>query len=229
MTCLDKTRLRTLCGAAFAALALTVAGAASAGGDIFRCSSGDGHVEFTNVPGNRSCVLVQRGPKAPDSPVTTLVVDRSARRIAASRRALYDPHVLEAARAHSVEPELIHAVISAESGYNPLARSVKGATGLMQLIPETGARYGATNLLDPRQNIDAGTRYLKDLMALFRNDVSLALAAYNAGENAVLRYGAIPPFAETRSYVPRVMAYYKRYRDAAAATNARAQRATNAG
>jgi soluble lytic murein transglycosylase-like protein len=123
-----------------------------------------------------------------------------------------------------VDAALIHAVISAESAYNPLARSTKGARGLMQLIPETGARYGATNLLDPKQNIDAGTRYLKDLMAMFGNDLKLAIAAYNAGEGAVQRYGAIPPYAETRSYVPKVLAYYKRYRDAAVKTAGRGPR-----
>jgi soluble lytic murein transglycosylase-like protein len=104
-------------------------------------------------------------------------------------------------------------VISAESGYNPFARSRKGATGLMQLMPETARRYGARNLLDPAQNIHAGARYLRDLMDLFDDDLHLVLAAYNAGENAVLRAGMqIPPYSETMTYVPRVITYYRQYR-----------------
>ena len=145
------------------------------------------------------------------SAVSKIVEDRTARRSSNVARGRYDDHVQAAAREHGVDAALIHAVISAESGYNQFARSPKGARGLMQLIPATAARYGATNLLDPRQNIDAGTRYLKDLMGMFGNDLRLALAAYNAGEGAVMRYGNIPPYQETRQYVPKVLAYYKRY------------------
>ncbi|MBL8535049.1 MAG: transglycosylase SLT domain-containing protein [Betaproteobacteria bacterium] len=205
-------------------------GAAWAQADIYRCTGEDGVPLFTNIPNDRRCQVVIKGPKdAGTSPVANLVLDRGARRIPRAARSRYEDQVLAASREHDVEAALIHAVISAESGYNPLARSVKGAKGLMQLIPETGARYGATNLLDPKQNIDAGTRYLKDLIAMFGNDLRLAIAAYNAGEGAVMKYGTIPPYAETRLYVPKVLAYYKRYRDAAAATNARIQRTTRPG
>jgi soluble lytic murein transglycosylase-like protein len=108
---------------------------------------------------------------------------------------------------------LIQAVISVESGFNAYARSDKGAVGLMQLTPDTAHRYGVTNRLDPAQNIKAGARYLHDLLGMFHNDVRLALAAYNAGEQAVVRHGnRIPPFRETTAYVPRVLAYYKKYR-----------------
>ena len=112
-----------------------------------------------------------------------------------------------------ISPALIHAVISAESGYNPFARSRKGAAGLMQLMPETAKRYGVKNRLDPAQNISGGARYLRDLIRMFNNDVQLAIAAYNAGENAVVRAGnRIPPYSETMTYVPRVMTYYRKYR-----------------
>ena len=153
-------------------------------------------------------------------------MQQRSRRAMQDRRQEFEEHVIAAAKQHDVEPALIHAVISAESGYNPKATSGKGARGLMQLIPETGARYGAKDLLDPQQNIDAGTRYLKDLMTMFGQDLRLAVAAYNAGEGAVLRYGTIPPYAETRAYVPRVLAYYRRYRDASAATRSLVQRAS---
>ncbi len=213
---------RSLLQLSLGGILLTLAAAAQA--DIYRCTGEDGVPLFTNIPNDRRCMVVIKAKNAAPDPVAALVLDRSARRIGKVTRERYEEHVQAAAREHQVDPALIHAVISAESAYNPLARSTKGARGLMQLIPETGARYGATNLLDPKQNIDAGTRYLKDLMAMFGNDLKLAIAAYNAGEGAVQRYGTIPPYAETRNYVPKVLAYYKRYRDAALATAGRGSR-----
>ncbi len=122
----------------------------------------------------------------------------------------YSSHVLAASKETSVEPALIHAVISVESGYNPAARSHAGAVGLMQLMPQTAERYGVTNRLDPEQNIRGGARYLRDLKAMFANNLQLVLAAYNAGENAVMKYGKrIPPYRETIAYVPKVMGHYK--------------------
>lgn len=109
-----------------------------------------------------------------------------------------------AATRHGVSPALIHAVVRAESNYQPRARSTKGARGLMQVLPSTGRQLGAGNLFDPRSNLDAGVRYLKELLAEF--DLPLAVAAYNAGPAAVRRYGGMPPFAETRTYVERVLA-----------------------
>jgi len=128
-------------------------------------------------------------------------------------RKKYQAHILAAARVYQLEPALLHAVISAESGYNPLARSAKGARGLMQLMPDTARRYGVDNPLDPQQNIYGGAAYLRDLLTLFGNDMNLALAAYNAGEGSVMEYGnRIPPFRETTQYVPKVLLYYKRYK-----------------
>lgn len=133
----------------------------------------------------------------------------------ASRVMALAPLVNRAAVAANVDSALLMAVIDVESGGNPQAVSPKGATGLMQLMPETGARHGASNLFDPRQNIEAGARYLRQLMQQF-GDLELVLAAYNAGEGAVKKYGGqIPPYAETMSYVPRVMGRYFRYRNVA--------------
>ncbi len=124
-------------------------------------------------------------------------------------------HILAASKETNVEPALIRAVINVESGYNPSARSHAGAVGLMQLMPGTAQRYGVTNRLDPEQNIRGGARYLRDLKVLFNNNLQLVLAAYNAGEQAVIRYGKkIPPFRETAAYVPKVLSHYKKYRAA---------------
>lgn len=123
------------------------------------------------------------------------------------------PLVAEAARAYQIDEALLHALISTESGYETRAVSPKGAIGLMQVMPATGRRYGATDLKNPAVNIQAGARYLRDLLVMFNQDVKLALAAYNAGENAVLRHGhKIPPYRETIQYVPRVLALYERFR-----------------
>jgi len=108
---------------------------------------------------------------------------------------------------------LVHAVVSAESAYDANAISRAGAVGLMQLMPATAKRYGVSNRRNPFANLDGGTRYLRDLLKLFDNDLVLALAAYNAGEGAVKKYGnKVPPYKETRNYVKKVMNYYREYR-----------------
>lgn len=132
------------------------------------------------------------------------------------RTGKYSGHILAAAQETRVDPALIHAVISVESGYNASARSRAGAVGLMQLMPGTAKRYGVTNRLDPAQNIKGGARYLRDLMTLFGNNLNLVLAAYNAGEEAVMKYGMrVPPYRETTAYVPKVLSHYRKYRAAA--------------
>ncbi len=109
---------------------------------------------------------------------------------------------------HQVDPKLVHAIIQVESGYNPRAVSRKGAEGLMQLIPATAQRYGVQNSFNPQQNIEGGVTYLKYLLDLFKGNVPLTVAAYNAGENVVLKKGGIPPFTETVDYVQRVTELY---------------------
>jgi soluble lytic murein transglycosylase-like protein len=122
---------------------------------------------------------------------------------------LYHDIVEEAARRYRVSARLIHAVIAIESAYRADAVSSKGAVGLMQLMPATAQQYGAVDLHDPVQNIHAGTRHLRELLEFFDHDVSLALAAYNAGAGAVKRYGGIPPYPETTRYVLKVLQRYK--------------------
>ena len=123
--------------------------------------------------------------------------------------ARYTAHVNAAAAETRVDAALIHAVIAVESGYNSSARSGAGAVGLMQLMPGTAKRYGVKNRLDPAQNIHGGARYLRDLQVMFDNNLQLVLAAYNAGEYAVMKYGRrIPPYRETVAYVPKVMQLY---------------------
>ena len=117
--------------------------------------------------------------------------------------------ITEYAERYQVDPALVRAVIHAESGFNRLAISPKGARGLMQLMPATARGYGVTNPYDPKQSIDAGTRYLAGQLDRFGGDVSLALAAYNAGPGAVERFGGVPPYPETQRYVASILARYR--------------------
>ncbi|MHA6160375.1 lytic transglycosylase domain-containing protein [Pseudomonas sichuanensis] len=122
----------------------------------------------------------------------------------------YADLVAAAALANDVPQALLHALIKAESGYNPKARSPKGAAGLMQLMPDTAKEMGVKDVLDPKSNVQGGARYLKRMLTLFDNDITLAVAAYNAGPEAVLSRGkVVPPFAETRRYVPNVLRDYR--------------------
>ena len=195
-------------------LFLLLVSAISAGiahADIFRYVDAEGAVHFTNVPHDSRFKIYLKEKRKPDLVSDTLAGE--IRHYDDKERARYAKPFQDAARATRLEPALIHAVISAESGYNPFARSRKGAAGLMQLMPDTAKRYGVKNRLDPAQNIGGGARYLRDLIRIFKNDLQLAIAAYNAGENAVLRAGnRIPPYQETMTYVPRVMSYYRKYR-----------------
>lgn len=126
-----------------------------------------------------------------------------------------------------LDPALVHAVIFVESRYNPAARSPKGALGLMQVMPQTASRYGVKNVARSiDENLRAGTRYLSDLMRQFAGRLDLVLAAYNAGEHAVVRHLGIPPFTETRRYVPAVMAKYEEWRSAPPAVEAPAAPST---
>lgn len=123
----------------------------------------------------------------------------------------FDRLIRRNAAQHQVDPALIKAVMHIESAFNPHAVSDKGAQGLMQVMPETGQRYGAVDLFDPVQNVRAASLYLKDLQKLFKNNTKLVLAAYNAGENAVLRHKGIPPYNETQGYVRKVMKMHREY------------------
>ena len=117
--------------------------------------------------------------------------------------------VEQTANRYRVDPGLVHAIIRVESGYDPKAVSSKGAMGLMQLVPATAQRYGVVNPFDPKQNLEGGVNYLKYLLDLFRGDLNLSLAAYNAGEHSVQRSGGIPAFPETQDYVRKVTNIYQ--------------------
>lgn len=131
----------------------------------------------------------------------------------ATRTSEFDGLIQKVSDSVMLDPALIKSVMHAESAFDPNALSRKGAQGLMQLMPGTARRYGVTQILDPQQNILAGGRYLRDLLQQFNGDMRLALAGYNAGENAVLKYGGVPPYTETQHYVRKVMNLYKGYKN----------------
>lgn len=171
--------------------------------DVYVKEDADGTVVLTDAPSGDGFELMIEGPRAA-SPEggSTQAAQGAARQHA--------PRIERAARASGVEAALLHAVIRAESAYNARAVSPKGAAGLMQLMPDTARRYGVTDRFDPDQNVLAGAYYLRDLLAMFDGRVELALAAYNAGEGAVQKHGGrIPPYGETRRYVPRVLHNYR--------------------
>lgn len=135
--------------------------------------------------------------------------------------AAVDDFIVESGKRNSVDPLLLYSIMHQESSFKARAISYKGARGLMQLMPPTAARFGVTSIWDPRQNIEGGARYIRFLLDLFSGDVKLALAGYNAGEGAVLKYGyQIPPYSETREYVRRIGRRYSLIRDPAAIANA---------
>jgi len=178
--------------------------------DIYVYTADDGAVSLSNVPTDERYVVLIAAPKQVAASAPAAAVREGQTGLA--RKAGYDQVVNEVSRAYGLESALLHAVISVESRYNPKAVSRKGAAGLMQLMPQTAKRYGVADTFDPRQNLEGGARYLRDLLRMFDNNVSLALAAYNAGEHAVTKHGnRIPPYRETLHYVPQVLDFYQRY------------------
>ena len=182
--------------------------------DIFAFTDSSGVTHFSNVPSDSRFKLLLAAPPDPAAaPAQGPSVDWLA------RSAQYEQAITGAAKANTIQAALVRAVIVVESGFNPHAVSKRGAVGLMQLLPATARRYGVQNIYDPEQNIRAGAHYLSDLLARFDSNLELALAAYNAGEEAVERYGRhVPPFRETLSYVPSVMRVYQRLMDQAHAS-----------
>lgn len=178
--------------------------------DIYSFRDERGVVHFTNTPDDTRYKLVRREAGSSPAPASSsaarvyMPAEESIRR--------YTPIIDLASRTNGVEAALVHAVVSAESGYNPAAVSRTGARGLMQLMPETAKRYGVRNIMDPVENVYAGVRYLRDLLLMFNGNLELAIAAYNAGENAVIRNGnRVPPYAETLQYVPKVLGFYRKF------------------
>jgi soluble lytic murein transglycosylase len=175
--------------------------------DIYRHVDADGVVHFTNAPQytsrpNKQSWAFYRKEMRPRQPGSSTV----------AMVHVYTDLIREHARAYRLEEALVKAVIKAESNYNPQSLSNKGAQGLMQLIPETARLMNVIDPFDPAENIRGGSNYLRLMLDQFSGNLDLALAAYNAGPNAVLRHGGIPPYAETRQYVQRVRRYLDQYR-----------------
>lgn len=180
-------------------------GCHSAAADIYKYVDSRGHVHLSDRPLGPGYVLIHKGKGYKRKPKAT-PGDHVRNRMR------FAPLAQKVARHHRMDPHLVQAVVQVESAYNPAAVSHKGAVGLMQLMPGTASRYGVPDRLDPVRNLEGGVRYLRDLLIRF-DDVVLALAAYNAGENAVERYGnQIPPYPETRRYVRKVLAAWKKLR-----------------
>lgn len=173
--------------------------------DIYRYEDDDGIVHFTDAPTDKRFKVFMRDLKKDRQLRTKLQLASSV------NPAEYDQIIATCAAKYGVSASLIKAVIHAESGYNPNAVSRKGASGLMQLMPGTARSLKVSNSLDPKDNVEGGVKYLRFLLDTFRGDVSLAVAAYNAGLNKVARYGGIPPYNETRTYVNRVLSYMQTY------------------
>lgn len=185
----------------------------SARAQIFSGVSDSGSIVLTNsASGEAHTVIVSAGCGAAFAMCSGSVASKrsTSARIAAIPSDAFQPFIVEASIALGLPAALIHAVIKTESNYDPHALSQKGALGLMQLMPATAKRFGGADSLDPRENIMVGSRYLRWLMDYFNQDVELAVAAYNAGEGAVIRAGRkIPPFPETQRYVPKVLSTYR--------------------
>ncbi|MEM9067889.1 MAG: lytic transglycosylase domain-containing protein [Myxococcota bacterium] len=187
---------------------------AVAAADIYECRGPSGDVSFTNVreAGMRCRLLVRetderrrRAARAPRQGARTRSRDPN-------RYTRFDAHIREAAALYQLPESFLRAVMRVESDYNPNVVSHAGAIGLMQLMPRTAASMGVRDPFDPRQNILGGARYLRILANLFQGDLILTVAAYNAGEGAVMRHRGVPPYTETQRYVRRVLGHYYRYR-----------------
>src|SRR5262245_1968292 len=197
---LGRGVLRMTRMAALAALALA-GGVAEAG--TFRYQDEAGTVHYTNIPADPRYRRVRGLPDDRSSiPFTARPVVRGP------AVGPYIELIRTTAERHQVDRRLVEAVVTVESGGNPRAVSRKGAQGLMQLMPQRSALLGVRNAFDPEQNVDGGVRHLRHLLLRFRGDVTLALAAYNAGEEAVRNHGGVPPYAETQEYVRRIRALY---------------------
>ncbi len=195
--CCPKISVRILAGLLLSCLCL------SANGEIYRYIDPQGRLIFTDKPKHAGYIQLEKTLSG-----WTVRPSYSWKR---NQRKL-SPTIERIAEKHQLSHHLVHAVIMVESAYNPRAVSKAGAQGLMQLMPATANRFGVNDPYNPSQNINGGTQYLRHLLDLFKNDLKLALAAYNAGENAVKKYNnRIPPYKETQRYVEKVLKHYKKY------------------
>ena len=172
--------------------------------DFYKYVDEDGVLHITNVPTSAKYewMMRERRVRIPTDKATTSRKD-------------FDEIINSASQRYGVDPTLVKAIVKAESDFDATAVSRVGARGLMQLMPQTARDMGVRDIHDPQDNVEGGIRYLSKLLKMFDWKLNLAIAAYNAGENAVLKYGTIPPYSETQNYVKRVMYYYNSYRSEA--------------
>lgn len=203
-------------------LLLTMLPASVTAGNVYKFTDADGNVLFTNVVNSRKKPSGEGFKQYTKLQKVTWFKDTNVHKYGnwgdnefavrpsfSKNRNAFDDIIRQSALALNVDHGLVKAIIHTESGFNPRARSKPGAQGLMQLMPATAAMYDVMDAYDPGENIRAGTRHIKYLITRYNNDLELALAAYNAGEGNVKKYGGIPPFAETQDYVKRVMSRYR--------------------
>ena len=187
---------------------LALGSVSAAHADIYKYVDKFGHVHLSDRPlhdGYSAIVRTWKGWQR----------RQSEPRVTGKNKTKFAKLISLVSKQYQLDADLLHAVVRAESAYDPNAVSSAGAVGLMQLMPATARQYGVRNRRDPSQNLQGGSRFLRYLMKRFDNDLSLALAAYNAGEGAVMRYGKrIPPYRETQHYVRKVLAFYRRARQA---------------
>jgi transglycosylase-like protein with SLT domain/uncharacterized protein DUF4124 len=196
----DRRRGERRCAAgAGALLTLALAGVPGARADIYTRVNDSGVTEATNLPNDKDFKLTYRSPKG-------IVIHSPGFSLRPSANHDFDHHIMAASVQHGISQDLIRAIIQVESQFDRLAVSTAGARGLMQLMPATARAMGVSDAFDARQNIFGGTRYLRVLLGQYGGDVSIAAAAYNAGETAVARYKGIPPYKETQAYVRKVNA-----------------------
>jgi soluble lytic murein transglycosylase-like protein len=202
-----------------ACLGATLFEASPARADIYKFVDKDGVIHFSNTK-KKGKLVIRQGESTHLEP--NRKVEPGA--LPKDRFTRYDDHIGEAARLYQIPEALIRAVIHVESNFDSRAVSHANAQGLMQLIPGTAERMLVSDVFDVRQNILGGTRYLRVLANLFNGNLQFTLAAYNAGENAVIKYGGIPPYDETQKYVSKVLSFYNFYRSQSEAAQATAAR-----
>lgn len=185
--------------------------------DIYQYVDEKGIVHLTNVPtgpqAKRAAKVHAESRQASIAGAVAAAPERSHRQPGSGRgdgiSALYAEYINSACEKHGVDPSLVHALVKVESDYNPFAVSRKGARGLMQLMPQTATDLNVNNSFSPRENIEGGVKLLRSLLERYEGNIPLALAAYNAGETSVKKWGTVPPFKETKDYVKRIMKLYQ--------------------
>jgi soluble lytic murein transglycosylase-like protein len=192
----------------FAIILLTLLASDQVLADIYKFVDSDGRVYYTDEPRHSLYKRIIQTKIQKNYPKYESL---NVRAYTGAKKRQFMDLINQAANRHQVDANLVHAVIQTESAYNSNAISSAGAVGLMQLMPDTARRFGVVDRHDPDQNVDGGTRYLRHLIDMFNPNLDLAVAAYNAGENAVIKYNnSIPPYPETQNYVKQVLALYNK-------------------